>query len=57
MLVFAGKMNKEQVVWHGPFVCDSKATLMKVFRQHQTGKFPPVRVPWDYKDVSQAPKK
>ena len=24
LMVFAGKMTKETIVWHGPFVCQSK---------------------------------
>jgi len=40
MMVFTGKMNKEMVVWHGPFVCDTKDTLMKVFRQRRAASSP-----------------
>jgi len=50
-LVFTGKMTREPVVWHGPFVCADREMLMDVFRQHQTGAFPPVRVPYNYKDA------
>ena len=55
MMVFTGKMTREDVVWHGPFVCADKKQLSEVFMQHQMGKFPPVRVPYDYKDASQTP--
>jgi len=54
-MVFAGKQTKEKLVWHGPFVCASKQQLMECFQQYQQGKFPPVRVPWDYKDASKTP--
>lgn len=56
VMVFTGKQTKEQLVWHGPFVCASREQLMKCFQQHQRGQFPPVRVKWDYKDASKHPR-
>jgi len=55
-MVFTGKMTREKVVWHGPFVCSSRANLESCFRKFQTGQFPPKRVAWDYKDVTKKPK-
>jgi hypothetical protein len=55
-LVFTGKMAKEKICWHGPFVCSSRANVETCFRNYQTGKFPPKRVSWDYRDVSKRPK-
>lgn len=55
-LVFAGKMTKENIVWHGPFVCSSRRHLQDIFRKYQLGQFPPNRVEWDYKDIRTAPK-
>lgn len=55
-LVFAGKMTKEKIVWHGPFVCSSQANLKSIFRQYQLGSFPPKRVSWDYRNISKKPK-
>ena len=55
MMVFAGKRTNEDVCWHGPFVCADKRQLMDVFRAQQAGRFPPVRVPYDYKDASKTP--
>lgn len=52
-MVFTGKMTKEKLVWHGPFVCASRQQLMACFRRYQMGDFPPVRVPWDYKNVDE----
>lgn len=54
-LVFAGKMTQEKIVWHGPFVCSSRQNLMDCFRKYQMGDFPPKRVSWDYRDVTQKP--
>jgi redox-sensitive bicupin YhaK (pirin superfamily) len=56
MMVFTGKMTKEDVVWHGPFVCADRAQLRECFKNQQLGRFPPVRVPYNYKDVTQVPK-
>ena len=43
MMVFTGKMTKEDVLWHGPFVCSNRQQLMECFQMQQAGKFPPVR--------------
>lgn len=55
-MVFTGKMTNEKVVWHGPFVCSSRANLQSCFQKYHTGDFPPKRVPWDYRDVTKKPK-
>lgn len=55
MMVFTGKMTKEKIVWHGPFVCADRAQLMECFGKYQRGQFPPVRCAWDYKDASKTP--
>lgn len=55
-MVFTGKMTKESIVWHGPFVASSRSNLQDIFRQFQTGQFPPKRVAWDYKDIRKKPK-
>merc|ERR1712113_1099557 len=44
MMVFTGKMTKEKVFWHGPFVCSSRANLQSCFSKYQQGEFPPKRV-------------
>mmetsp|Transcript_31321 Transcript_31321/g.80513 ORF Transcript_31321/g.80513 Transcript_31321/m.80513 type:complete len:328 (+) Transcript_31321:87-1070(+) len=54
-LVFTGKMTKEKILQHGPFVCSSRAQLDGMFSKYQSGKFPPKRVPWNYRDASQRP--
>merc|ERR1712217_664657 len=55
-MVFTGKMTKEKICWHGPFVCSSRANLQDCFRKYQTGEFPPKRASWNYRDVSKKPK-
>lgn len=54
-LVFAGKRIREKIVWHGPLVLNSKTDIKKAFISMQTGQFPPVRVPWDYKRLAAFP--
>lgn len=54
-MVFTGKMTKEKICWHGPFVCSSRQNLMTCFQKFQKGELPSVRVPWDYKDISKKP--
>jgi redox-sensitive bicupin YhaK (pirin superfamily) len=56
MMVFTGKQTRESIIWHGPFVCTDKPQLMKCFENYQRGKFPPVRVDWDYKDARKIPR-
>ena len=51
-----GRQTREELVWHGPFVCADRQQLMQCFAKYQGGQFPPVRVKWDYKDVSKHPK-
>eukprot|EP00930_Biecheleria_cincta_P045774 TRINITY_DN31548_c0_g1_i1.p1 TRINITY_DN31548_c0_g1~~TRINITY_DN31548_c0_g1_i1.p1 ORF type:complete len:308 (-),score=46.09 TRINITY_DN31548_c0_g1_i1:47-970(-) len=54
-MVFAGKMTKENIVWHGPFVASSRSNLQNIFKQYQEGGFPPKRASWDYKDIRKKP--
>mmetsp|Transcript_110895 Transcript_110895/g.155664 ORF Transcript_110895/g.155664 Transcript_110895/m.155664 type:complete len:328 (-) Transcript_110895:194-1177(-) len=54
-LLFAGKRINESIAWHGPFVATDKKELMLAFRAYQDGKFPPKRVPWDYRKASAKP--
>lgn len=56
-IIFSGKQLKEQFVWHGPFVASSQQELQRIFRSYQSGNFPPKRVPWDYKTLSEFPQK
>jgi len=55
-MVFTGKMTKEKIIWHGPFVCSSRQNLESTFQKYNRGQFPPKRVSWDYKDVRQKPR-
>ena len=55
LMIFAGKMTRERIIWHGPFVCSSNDNLRQCFTQYQMGRFPPKRVDWDYKNVRAHP--
>ena len=54
-MVFAGKRLNEPIAWHGPFVMNSQDEINQVIGEYRQGKFPPVRVPWDYRTKSAAP--
>jgi redox-sensitive bicupin YhaK (pirin superfamily) len=56
MMVFTGKMTKENIIWHGPFVCSSRQNLRECFAKFQNGQLPSKRVDWDYKDIRKKPK-
>jgi len=55
-MVFTGKMTREKIFWHGPFVCSSRQNLQECFSNYQKGELPSKRVPWDYKDIRKRPK-
>jgi len=51
VLVFAGKKIKEPISWHGPIVMNTQQEIAETFRDLRSGRFPPVRVDWDYKRI------
>lgn len=54
-ILFAGRKLKEPVAWHGPIVMNTQQELMETFRDLRAGRFPPVRVDWDYKKIASKP--
>ena len=55
LMVFAGKMLKQPIAWHGPVVMTTDAEVRKAFAEMQSGDFPPVRTAWDYKRLDAFP--
>lgn len=55
-LLFAGKRLREPIVWHGPIVMNTKEEIIQTFQELRSGQFPPVRVPWNYRKISEKPK-
>ena len=55
VLLFAGKMLKEPISWHGPVVMNTREEVEKAFQEMRRGAFPPVRVPWDYRRLAAFP--
>jgi len=49
VLLFAGKRIGEPIAWHGPFVMTTREELRRAFEAYQSGRFPPKRVPWNYR--------
>lgn len=56
VLVFAGKMIKENIAWHGPFVMNSDAEIEQTITEYRRGTFLKRRVDWDYKRIATKPK-
>jgi hypothetical protein len=57
IMLFAGKMLREPIAWRGPFVMNTDREIQQTIRDYQSGRFPPKRVPWDYKKMSAFPRK
>jgi len=57
VMLFAGKQIKQPIAWHGPFVMNTDQEIREVMLANRTGRFPPKRVPWDYKNWRAFPKK
>ena len=55
LMVFAGVRLHQPVAWRGPFVMTTEAELRDTIREYQSGDFPPVRVPWDYRHLDAFP--
>lgn len=55
-LLFAGKRLDEPIAWHGPIVMNTQAEIDSCLKELRSGKFPPVRVPWDYKRAKARPR-
>lgn len=54
-LLFAGKKLKEPIAWHGPIVMNTREEIQATFQELRSGRFPPKRVDWDYKHLSEFP--
>lgn len=55
LMLFAGKRLNEPIAWRGPFVMSTQEELAQTIREYQNGKFPPKRVPWDYRRLADFP--
>lgn len=56
VIMFAGKKLNEPIAWHGPIVMNTQEQIRQTFTELRSGKFPPVRVDWDYKRIASKPK-
>lgn len=54
-IIFAGKRIGEPIAWRGPMVASSQTELNKAFNDVRAGRFPPKRVPWNYRLASARP--
>jgi redox-sensitive bicupin YhaK (pirin superfamily) len=55
-LVFAGKMLKQPIAWHGPFVMTTQAEVQQTLKEYSQGTFLKIRTAWDYKRIATKPK-
>ena len=55
VMLFAGKMLKQPIAWRGPIVMSSSEEVAAAFAELRAGSFPPVRVPFNYKRLSDFP--
>jgi len=55
VLIFAGKMLKQPIAWHGPFVMTTQEEIKQTVAEYQRGTFLRKRVKWDYKKIATAP--
>lgn len=49
---FAGKMLKQPIAWHGPFVMTTDAEIQTAIKEYQQGTFLKKRAAWDYKRIA-----
>lgn len=54
-ILFSGKRINEPIAWHGPIVCNTQEEIQATFQELRSGRFPPVRVPWDYYHIKNKP--
>ncbi len=55
-LIFVGKRLKQPIAWRGPFVMTTQEEINATIVEYQRGKFPPKRVPWNYRKLADFPK-
>lgn len=55
VMMFAGKMIKEPIAWHGPFVMNTQRQIQDTINEVRSGRFPPVRASWNYKRLKDFP--
>jgi hypothetical protein len=54
-MLFAGKALRQPIAWRGPIVMNTQEELASTFMELRSGKFPPVRTPFDYRRLSAFP--
>jgi redox-sensitive bicupin YhaK (pirin superfamily) len=55
VMLFSGKKLKEPIAWHGPLVMNTQHEIADTIEDLRSGRFPPVRVDWDYKRIASKP--
>jgi redox-sensitive bicupin YhaK (pirin superfamily) len=55
VLLFAGRRLEQPIAWRGPFVMTTDEEIAQTISDYRKGKFPPKRVPWDYRRLAAFP--
>jgi quercetin 2,3-dioxygenase len=54
-MVLAGKMLRQPVAWHGPFVMTTDEEIEQTIREYRRGTFLKKKASWDYKRIAARP--
>lgn len=54
-MIFIGRKLNEPIAWRGPIVMNTQEEINQCMREIRSGKFPPVRAPWDYRRIITKP--
>lgn len=54
-ILFSGKMLRQPIAWHGPFVMTTDQEIKDTIKEYRSGTFLKRRADWDYKRISTKP--
>lgn len=54
-IMFSGKMLKQPIAWHGPFVMTTNKEIRDTIAEYRAGTFLKKRADWDYKRIATKP--
>ncbi|CAE7731261.1 unnamed protein product [Symbiodinium microadriaticum] len=54
-IIFSGKMLRQSIAWHGPFVMTTDEEIRDAIREYRGGTFLRQRADWDYKHIASKP--
>jgi quercetin 2,3-dioxygenase len=54
-IIFSGKMLRQPIAWHGPFVMTTDQEIKDTIKEYRSGTFLKKRADWDYKRIATKP--